>query len=197
MSMKWELLEHNVLYEKYFRLEEYCLRHERFDGGTHKITREIFERGNAVAVLPYDAKRDRLILLEQFRTGAINFSDNPWLLELVAGIIEEGETLEEVARRETQEEAGCTIKDLIPALHYLVSPGGTTETVALYVANIDSEGLGGIFGQYEEHEDIKVHVVSREQAMDMIAEGRICNATALIGLQWLALHHLELKKKWS
>ena len=196
MSMKWEMLEHNVLYQKYFRIEEYCLEHERFDGGTHKVVREIFERGHAVAVLPYDAKRDRLVLIEQFRPGAIHFSGNPWLFELVAGIIEEGEVLEDVARRETLEEAGCEIGEIIPVYHYLASPGGSTESIVLYVANIDSEGLGGIHGLDDEHEDIKVHVVTREQAMSMMAEGRICNATALIGLQWLALHYQELRKKW-
>jgi ADP-ribose pyrophosphatase len=197
MSMKWELLEHRVLYEQYFRLEEYHLRHDCFDGGTHEVVREIFERGSAVAVLPYDAKRDRLLLIEQFRPGAIHFSDNPWLLELVAGVIEDGESLEEVARRETREEAGCEIGELFPVYHYLVSPGGTTESCALFAASIDSEGLGGLHGVDDEHEDIKVHVVSREQAMEMLDSGRINNGVTLIGLQWLALHYEELRQRWS
>ncbi|MBN1377980.1 MAG: NUDIX domain-containing protein [Gammaproteobacteria bacterium] len=195
--MNWKLLEHKVLYQRYFRLDEYRLRHDRFDGGTHEVVREIFERGSAVAVLPYDAKRDRVVLIEQFRAGAIHFTDKPWLLELVAGIIEEGESLEQVARRETLEEAGCEVGELLLVHHYLVTPGGSTEACALYVANVDSDGLGGIHGLDEEHEDIKVHVVSRERALDMLDNGRIFNAAAVIGLQWLALNYQELQKRWS
>ena len=197
MSMKWELLDRKVLYQRYFRLDAYHLRYECFDGGTHEVTREIFERGNAVAVLPYDAKRDRVVLLEQFRPGAIHFGDSPWLLELVAGIIEEGETLEEVARRETREEAGCEVGELLPIYHFLVSPGGCSEQCMLFAGSIDSEGVGGIHGIDAEHEDIKLHVVSREEAMALLAGGRIYNTSALIGLQWLALHYQELQQRWA
>jgi ADP-ribose pyrophosphatase len=194
--MKWELLEKKVLYKRNFRLDEYRLKHQRFGGGTFEVVREVFERGTAVAVLPYDAKRDRLILIEQFRAGAIDFTDNPWLLELVAGIREAGESPEEVARREAREEAGCEIGELLPVHNYLVSPGGSTESCAIFVASIDSEGLGGIHGLDEEHEDIKVHVFEREAALAMLEDGKINNAITLIGLQWLALHHKELRQRW-
>jgi ADP-ribose pyrophosphatase len=196
MSMKWQLLEKNILYKRFFRLDEYVLEHERFEGGTHRITREIFERGNAVAVVPYDAKRDRLVLIEQFRPGAVHFSDNPWLIELVAGVIEEGESHEDVARRELQEEAGCGAGELIRIYDYLVSPGGTTEACTVFVGSVNSDGIGGIHGLDEEHEDIKVHVVEREDALRMMDQGRICNAVTLIGLQWLAIHYQELRERW-
>lgn len=196
MSMKWQLLEHNVLYQRFFSLEEYRLEYELFNGGSHRVVREIFERGNAVAVLPYDARNDCLVLIEQFRPGAIHFSDNPWLMELVAGVIDPGEALEDVARRELREEAGCEVGELILVHRYLNSPGGTTESCSLYIGNVDSEGLGGVHGLDEEHEDIKVHVVGRERAISMLEGGRIYNAAAVIGLQWLALHYEELMQRW-
>lgn len=195
--MKWKIIKHETLYKRYFSLEEYRLRYERFGGGEIEAVREIFERGHAVVVLPYDARRDEVVLIEQFRPGAIHFSDNPWLLELVAGVIEPGEEPEDVARREAQEEAGCTLGELLPIHRYLVSPGGTTESAAVYVGNVDSSGVGGLHGLEDEHEDIKVHVVSRVAAMDLMNQGRIINASALIGLQWLAMHYAELRSRWS
>lgn len=196
MAMKWEILDHRILYRRYFRLDEYRLRHERYDGGSNEVVREIFERGNAVVVLPYDPVRDEVVLIEQFRPGAIHLEDGPWLLELIAGVIEEGEDPEAVARREAEEEAGCTLGALQHTHRYLVSPGGTTERVDIYAAEVSTEGLGGVHGLDEEHEDIRVHVVKRDEARNLLERGRIQNAAALIGLQWLALHGEALREQW-
>lgn len=197
MAMKWEILKHQTLYKRFFKLDEYRLRYELFAGGEHEVIREIFERGNAAAVLPYDARRDEVVLIEQFRPGAVHFSENPWLLELVAGVIEPGESPEGVARREALEEAGCEVSDLIQIQHYLVSPGGTTESCTLFVGAVDTTNIGGIHGLDEEHEDIKVHVVSRSEALGLLENGQICNAVTVIGLQWLALNYERLQRSWG
>ncbi|MCP3689257.1 MAG: NUDIX domain-containing protein, partial [Gammaproteobacteria bacterium] len=140
MKYSWKLDKHQILFEKYFRLDEYSLSHELYGGGHSPVfTREIFERGSAVAILPYDPERRTVVLIEQFRVGAIE-EKSPWLIECIAGIIEPGETEQEVARRESMEEAGCEIKQLHHITRYYVSPGGTTEQCTLYCGITDSAG---------------------------------------------------------
>ena len=192
-----EIIEKRTLYQGYFRIDSYRLRHRLHAGGwSDAIDRELFERGHVAAVLPYDPVADTVVLLEQFRVGAYVAGLPSWQIEIVAGIIEAGETVEAVARRESAEEAGCEILELAPICRYLVSPGGATETVMLYCGRVDSRGLGGIHGLKHEHEDIRVDVVPYEQARDWLDRGRIGNALTLIALQWLALHRDELRGRW-
>ncbi len=194
-----EILERRAAYEGYFRVRRYRLRHRRFAGDwTGVMTREVFERGHAVAVLPYDPRRDAVVLIEQFRIGALAAGWAPWMLEVVAGIIEDGETPEAVARREALEEAGCRLGRLRAVTTYLVSPGGTSESCAVYCGEADTAGLdGGLHGLAEEHEDIRVRVVPADEAFAMTTDGRIANAAALIALQWLALQRDRLRREWS
>jgi ADP-ribose pyrophosphatase len=114
----------------------------------------------------------------------------------VAGIIETNEAAEEVVRREAVEEAGCNILDLVPLYDYLVSPGGTTERIALFCGKVDSTHMGGIYGKMEEGEDIKVHVMSLDSALALLSSGKIISASAIIALQWLALNREYLHKIW-
>src|SRR5690606_26575010 len=137
----------------------------------------------------YDPDADAVVLLEQFRIGAYAAGLPCWQTEIVAGVIDEGETPEAVARRETREEAGCELLDLVPVCTYLVSPGGTSESVRLFCGRVDSRGLGGVHGLADEHEDIKVEVVPWAEARRRLEAGGIGNAVSVIGLQWLALHH--------
>jgi ADP-ribose pyrophosphatase len=200
MNYQFELLDKSIGYRGFFCMEKYRLRHELFAGGwSAEITRECLERGHAVAVLLYDPETDQVVLLEQFRIGALEFKNGPWLLEIVAGIIDHpGETVEEVARRETAEEAGCDLIDLIPICHYLVSPGGTSESITLFCGRVDTttvtDNLGGVA---TEHEDIRLHVVSRRQALDMLYSGRINSAAPIIALQWLELNRVKLLERWG
>ena len=194
--MQWELLDREVMYQGFFRLERYHLRHQRYAGGwTDTIRREMFERGHAVAILPYDPKRDAVVLLEQFRPGALEAPGGPWLKEFPAGMIEPGESPEEVARREMQEEAGLVPLSLEYITRFWVSPGGTTESLYLYWAEVDSEGVGGLHGLEHEHEDIKVSVMPREEALGLLEQGLICSAGPMILMQWLALHGDRLRGK--
>ena len=200
MNYQFEILDQSSGYRGFFRLEKYRLRHELFAGGwSAEMVRECLERGHAVAVLLYDPEHDQLVLLEQFRVGAVEFPGGPWLLEIVAGIIDHpGETTEEVARRETVEEAGCELLDLMPIRQYLVSPGGTSESITLFCGRVDaSTVIPGIRGVAAEHEDIRVHVVSRAAALELLDSGRINSAAPIIALQWLELNRMKLLERWG
>ena len=200
MNHRFEILDKAICYSGFFRMEKYRLRHEQFAGGwSPEITRECLERGHAVAVLPYDPETDQMVLVEQFRVGALEFPGGPWLLEIVAGIIDHpGETTEEVARRETVEEAGCMLLDLVPICHYLVSPGGASESITLFCGRIDASTITpGVRGVVAEHEDIQVHVVTRAEAMALLHAGRINSAAPIIALQWLELNRPALLERWG
>jgi ADP-ribose pyrophosphatase len=178
----------------------YQVKHTLFAGGwSGEMAREVLERGHAIAVLPYDPVRDEIVLVEQFRAGAISVAKIPeeaWLLEVVAGIIETGEQPLDVVHRETREEAGCEISDLIPLYHFFGSPGGAAETTQLFCGRVDTSGIGGIYGMAEEYEDIQVHVVSFAESQRLLETGKIRAAPAIIALQWLALHREGLRQRW-
>ncbi len=193
-----EVLEKTICFEGFFRLERYRLRHRLFNGEwSRPLERELFERGHAAAILPYDPARDEVILIEQFRIGAMAAPGGAWLLEIVAGMIEVAETAEEVVRRESVEEVDCVIADLIPLNDFLVSPGGTTERVALFCGRVDATHAGGVHGAKAEEEDIKVHVITFAAAMALLKSGRINSASAIISLQWLALNRDHVRSLWS
>lgn len=193
-----EIIARETLYRGFFSLNLYRFRHRLFNGEmSPEITREIFERGHAAVLLPYDPVRDEVVLIEQLRIAAVDTRNSPWLLEMVAGMIETGESVEDVCRREAQEEAGVVVGRCKPVLSYLASPGGTSERLSIMVGEVDARTAEGIHGLAEEHEDIRVHVVSREQAYRWVEEGAIDNAASVIALQWLALHHESLRTEWA
>ena len=183
-----EIIAHTPCYQGFFTMSKLAIRHKLFSGGWGKtIERELFERPEAAAVLLYDPKLDVVVLTEQFRVGALGEA-SPWLFELVAGIIETGETPHEVAIRETQEESGAIIDGLTPICQYLVSPGGTNEKLHVFMAQLDSSLVGGIHGLASEGEDIRVHKVSSAEAFAALKTGEINNAATIIALQWLELN---------
>ena len=194
-----ELLERSTLYKGFFEMALYKMRHRLFAGGMSRpFTREVFLRNPVAAVLPYDPVRDTVVLLEQFRAGMFAAgAERPWMIEIVAGIIEEGETPEKVAHREAKEEAGATIADLEPVMTYFPSAGGCSEYVHLYCGRVDSDGLGGIHGLEHEDEDIRVFVDKTDQALARLARGEIENSLAIIALQWLALNRDRLRQQWT
>lgn len=194
-----EVLMRETPFRGYFRIDKYTLRHQFFDrpGWSEAYTREVFERGHATAVLPYDPIRDEVVLIEQFRAGALAAGWHPWLLEVVAGIIDGDESPEDVARREIREEAGLDIRDLRLVARYLVSPGGTSETCSLYCGLVSTNGAGGVHGVDREHEHIKVHVLPAGDAIAMAEDGRMDNATGLIALLWLSKNRDTLRRAWQ
>lgn len=187
--MKWKMVERTVAYQGFFRFEQLRLRHERHAGGwSEELHRDLISRAPVVAVLPYDPERDKVVLVEQFRTGAIDKLDEPWLIEIIAGLVEPGEELQEVAHREALEEAGCVLRDLVHIRDYFSTPGGNKEHVSLYAAKTDSSNVGGVHGLADEGEDIRVHVLDVGEAFEMLASGRIMSANTIIALQWLQIN---------
>ena len=192
-----DIIEKTAVYNGYFRINRYRLRHGLFAGGmSAPIQREVFERGHAVGVLPYDPVRDEVVLIEQFRIGAFVAGFTPWLTEIVAGIIEDGETPEDVAKRETLEEAGLTVSDLLPMCRYVVSPGGASESVHVFLGRVDAGHAGGIHGLNSEDEDIRVEALPWTEARALLDHGKITNALGLVALQWLALHRDDVRARW-
>ena len=198
MTEDIEIINKTLRYKGFFEVFRYRFRHRLFAGGwSGEIEREVFERGHAVAVLPYDPAADAVVLIEQFRIGALVAGFAPWQIEIVAGIIEEDEAPEDVARRETAEEAGAALGALVPICRYLVSPGGTSESVAVYCGRVESRNLGGVHGLPHENEDIRVQVFPFAEAMGKLDGGRATNAVTIIALQWLALNRLRLREAWA
>jgi ADP-ribose pyrophosphatase len=190
---EFEIIAETPLYRGFFNLSRVRLRHTLFGGGwSGPLDRELFHRGRCVGVVLYDPEADRVVLIEQFRIGALRVKDDPWLLEIVAGAVEDGESHEDVARREALEEAGCEIRELIRVGEFFTTPGACAERLTLFCGLVDSSGVGGVHGLAEEQEDIRVSVVDFAEAMAWIDEGLIDSAVPIVGLQWLALN----RERW-
>lgn len=193
-----DVLDCRTRYQGFFRLLEYTLRHRLFRGGwSPPFTRELFDRGPAVAVLLYDPIKDTVVLVEQFRVGTLGSPGPYWMLETVAGIVDPGETPEQVARREALEEAGCTVTALERIGSYFPSPGGSSEVITLFCGRTDSHGAGGIHGLPDEHEDIRVVVLPALETVEMLDRNELRNAATIIAVGWLARHRDRLRAAWS
>ncbi|MEQ8664468.1 MAG: NUDIX domain-containing protein [Rhodospirillales bacterium] len=206
-----EIDERDRVFDGYFKVERLTLRHELYQGGwSAPLVREVLSRGHAVAVLPYDPLRGEIVLVEQFRVAALKAFDEPgaqvgpeqspngaWLLECIAGIVEDGEAAVEAAVREAIEEAGCVVDDLIHARSFLTSPGCLTESVSFFCGRTDASGVGGVHGVDHEGEDIRVVKMSPQAAFDLMDSGGINNAFTLIALEWLRGNIAELDRRWS
>ena len=197
MKKQFEILQKELVYPGFFRMEKYQLKHTLYAGGwSAEISRELLARGNCVAVLLYDPDADKVVLIEQFRAGAILQPDRAWLMEIVAGAIEEGETAVEVAHRESSEEAGCEIQELIEISEFYTTPGGSSERITLFCGKVDSTQAGGIHGLDHEDEDILVRAVGFDEAYNMLESREIESAIPIIAIQWLALNRQQLRQKW-
>jgi len=189
--------EKHTVFKGYFHVDRYKVSHKTHEGAwSQPVTREVFERGHAAAMLPYDPIRDEVVLIEQFRVGALSAGYNPWLLEVPAGIIDAGDSAEETARREMVEETGCEAKRLELIADYLVTPGGSSESLVLFCIEVDSRQAADHAGLAEEGEYIRIHTVPRESSFDYLRTGQLHNSTSMIALQWLQLNHTVLKEKW-
>ncbi|MCF7987954.1 MAG: NUDIX domain-containing protein [Methylovulum sp.] len=198
MKKQFEILHKAIVYPGFFRMEKYRLKHTLYKGGwSNEISREVFVRGDCVAVLLYDPDADNVVLIEQFRAGAILQPDKAWLVEIVAGAIEPGETAIDVAYRESLEEAGCEIEALIEINKFYTTPGCSGEWLTLFCAKVDSSKAGGVHGLDDEDEDILVRVVSFDEAYRMLEQGEIMSSMPIIAIQWLALNKQKLQQQWS
>ena len=155
-------------YHHFFRVRRYTVSYESFRGGMiEHVERECLGGSHhVVAALPYDPERGRIILVEQYRIGAMVAGENPWQYEIVAG-----------SRR------------LEHLYTYLGSPGGSAGRTHLYLAEIDSSQITPYTGLLDEGEDIAVHSLPYTTALDWLAQGKLDNANTLIAMQAFLLRH--------
>lgn len=193
-----EIVDRKTAYKGFLTIDVYRLRHKKFDGTWTDVLppREVCDRGPAVAVLLYDPDRDTLVMIEQFRVGSAAAAGPAWMTEIVAGMVGDGETPEEVARREAMEEAGCAIQEIEPICDYFVSPGAFTEQVHVYCGRVDSRGLKATGGLEEEHEDIRIMVLPTDAVIGMLDDNRLRNSVTIIAVGWLARHRDALRRRW-
>lgn len=202
-----EVVSDESAYQGFYRVRSLRLRHRLFAGDwSDEIHRELFVRYDAVGVLLFDPVMDAVALVEQFRVGAyghehlsdkpLGGNQSPWLLELVAGLMDKEQTPEVVARRESEEEAGTLIQSMEPIGQYYTSPGGSTEYFHLFCGKADLSTTGGVHGLAEEAEDIRVHVLSVDKALQYLSDGKLNNAHTIIAMQWLQLNRERIKRQW-
>jgi ADP-ribose pyrophosphatase len=188
-----EIKAREVIGRGWGRIERFVFRHKRFDGSwSDEVTRDVYTIAEVVNVLPYDPKLGAVVLVEQFRTCGLVWGEATWLFEAVAGIREEGEAPEDVARREAEEEAGCQINRLHAVSTVWSSPGGYGERASLFVGEADLASAGGIHGLAHEHEDIRAVAVPLAEAYQATKDGRITDTKTILLIQWLVLNSQDL-----
>ena len=194
-----EIIEAHTGFARHLQVEVVRFRHRLFAGGwSGEKLFDVVRRGGAAAVVLYDPDLDSVVLIEQFRVAPLYGGRSPWQVEVVAGLIDTDETPEEVARRETREEAGLDlIGDLMPIQCVMPAVGSFDEVVWLYCGRIDARDAGGVHGLPEEHEDIRVAVRTIPEVEAMLAAGQIESAHALVGLYWLLRHRDRLRREWG
>lgn len=196
MKKNFEILNTENLLNDFLRVNAYQVRHELFAGGTSPVLRRLrLEKEKAVSVLLYDPDHQNVVMIEQFRIGAKEEAQS-WLLENPAGYVEVDESPDNVARREVREETGCKVTALIQICEFLVSPGISNERIILFCGRIDSTTADGIHGLEQEGEDIKVEVLSLEDAKKELYSGRINSTSTIMSMQWLLLNKQEVDSQW-
>lgn len=194
------IVAHEVAFKRHLRLDVVRYNHRLYSGEwSGERVYDVVRRGAAVAILLYDPERDAVVLVEQFRLPPLIAGFSPWVVEVVAGLVDkDGESEAEVARREAIEEAGAAIVgEIIPIQRYLPTPGNSDETVMLFCGRVDSSAAGGIHGLAEEHEDIKVVVRSLAELEAMIDAGQVETGHTLICLYWLLRHRDQVRRRWG
>lgn len=196
MNKQFEIINCKVLLDDFLKVSAYELKHDLYAGGQSQTLRRLrLEKSSAVSVLLYDPAKNAVVMVEQFRIGAKD-SKNCWLLENPAGYAEPGESIIDVARREVIEETGCAVTNLLTICEFFVSPGISNEKIILMCGRVDSNSADGIHGLDTEGEDIKVEVLTLEQAGKELYSGRINSTSTIMAMQWLLLNKASLDRKW-
>ena len=191
-----EVIKKETLYQKFFRVDEYILKYPRYDGTMSRtIFREVMERGSSAGILLYDPDHDRLVFVEQLRIGVFAAGEYPWVLECAAGIIDPGETPEQVVIREAKEETGVCVTSVKPITTYFASPGGISERLYVFCGRVDVSDLPAFAGLDTENEDIRVVVLSSDEVQQMLSDGKFNNALTIIAVQWFVLNKEKLRKE--
>ncbi|WP_428622241.1 NUDIX domain-containing protein [Sedimenticola sp.] len=183
--MKAQIIDTHHAYTGFFELQCLTLKHDRFDGGScGPLVREVLHRSDVAAALLYDPIADKVVLVEQYRAGAHVAGVSPWLVDIVAGRIEAGQTPLEAITREIAEESGLTPKSIEPIGTYLTAPHLSSEQVHLYCATVDAEAVDGLHGLAHEDEDIRPRVLTRAEAL-ALPKTQPLSLWAGLALSWL------------
>lgn len=195
-----EVKNNTLVYDGHYQVYQMTLRHKCFKQGWGSvILREKIDRHDAASAILYDPVSDEVVLVEQLRIGLVNRPDkpNPWMLEIVAGLIDKmNESPEDTIIRETKEEAGCDIQKLIPITSFYNSPGGFSERTYLY-CGIIALNERRLENQPEEDEDIKIHKLSWQAIKALEKNGWVTSASTCIALQWLENNRQQLRTEFS
>jgi len=185
-----------------FQLQLIDFRHRRFDGAMSDTRRwELWRRGRAAAVLPYDPVRDMVVLIEQFRLPAFAAGLDPVMVEIAAGLVDGDDTPEATILRESQEEMGMAVETLERIGGFLLTPGGCDEYITIFAGRVRLGDIGpggrlGHGGLASEHEDIAVNAVPADEAIEKALAGAYPNSVATIALLWLGHRRDWLKEQW-
>jgi ADP-ribose pyrophosphatase len=197
MEYQIEVIAHESCFEGFLRVARYRVRHSLFAGGwSRPIMRERIERMRAAAAILYDPGSDQVVMVEQFRIGALEEGPGAWTLEPVGGVLGDGEDPEEVVRREAREEAGCEIGPLETIGTYHVNPATTADKVRLFCGCVTAPPEDGVYGLDSEDEETRVAVIAANQAIHGLFSGRLGTASAIIAIQWLAMNRERIRKVW-
>ena len=189
MSPKFKILDKKNIHDGFFKMNEVTLKYKKYDGSwSNEIKRELFGGAQVSAVLPYDPENKKIILIQQFRPGTINRNCENYLDEIVAGIIDPGETPEDAAKREVFEETGCEIKHLRSIQGYFPAPGSSESFYNLFLGEVIAPKEEIIRGLDNENEDILVRSYSFDEVKIKMENNEILNGLALIALQWFFLN---------
>ena len=194
-----QIVDTRIGFERHLRVDVVRFRHRLFDGGwSGERTFDVVRRGAAVAILLYDPDRDVVVLVEQFRLAPLFAGVSPWQLECVAGLVDEGETPEQVAARETREEADLAlIGPPLPIQRFIPATGTYDETVWLFCGRVDASGAAGIHGLAEEQEELRVVVKPLAEIQAMLDRGEIESSHTVICLYWLLRQRERLRREWA
>ena len=189
MSSKFKIVNRKNIHKGFFEMNEVTLKYKKIDGSwTNNIKRELFGGAQVSAVLPYDPIKKEIVLIQQFRPGTISKNINNFLYEIVAGIIDKGESAETTAKRECIEETGCEIKNILPIQGYFPAPGSSESFYHLFLGEVEAFKGSRSMGLESENEDILVECYNFNKVKQMLHNKEIVNGITLIALQWFFLN---------
>ncbi|MBL0165606.1 MAG: NUDIX domain-containing protein [Propionivibrio sp.] len=190
-ALKANILETTKAYTGFFELRRLTIVHDLFNGGTTgPLVREVLHRSDVAAALLYDPATDKVVLVEQYRAGAHVAAAAPWLIDIVAGRIEAGQTPLDTITREIFEESGLVPTSIQQIGTYLTAPHMSSEIVHIFFATVDAESLAGLHGVAHEGEDIRPHALDRTAALDMLRTQPL-SLWAGLALGWLGNRNLS------